>query len=120
MDGVVGRVAVEQVGDAGAGDDDAGMAVARSQHTQAAGFQMEGRCIAAARERVQDDGDGEFASLQAIGGIGADSSGVGRVVKELLNVAGLFPVCGADGDVGGLQATAGGIGLAHGLGAAGQ
>jgi hypothetical protein len=40
---------VEEVGDAGAGDDDTGVPVAGGEHAQAAGFEMERRGVAASR-----------------------------------------------------------------------
>ena len=43
VDGLVGGMGIEEVGYPGASDDDAGVAVAGCEDTQAAGFQVE-RC----------------------------------------------------------------------------
>ena len=61
---------VEQFGNAGAGNDNAGVAMAGREDAEAAGLKVEGGRVAAAGQRVQDDGHVEFASLQAVGRIG--------------------------------------------------
>ncbi len=61
MDGVVGGLRVGDFGDAGSSNDDAGVAVPGGEDARAAGFQGEGRGVAAAGEGVQDEGDGELS-----------------------------------------------------------
>ena len=75
VDGLVGGMGIEEVGYPGASDDDAGVAVAGCEDTQAAGFQVERCRVPPPRQRVQDDGDPEFSALQAVGGVDPGSSG---------------------------------------------
>lgn len=101
---LVTGVGVEDVGDAGAGDDDAGVAVAGGQDTQAVSFQVEGGGVRAAGERVQDQGDAALVALEAVRGADADAVQA-RIVLGLQGAQafGLDAVRGADGDVGGAQ-----------------
>jgi hypothetical protein len=68
--GVDGRVGVEQFGDAGPGDDDAGVPVAGGENAEAASLEVEGGRIAAAGQRMKDDHHVELAALQTVRGVG--------------------------------------------------
>lgn len=72
VDGVVDGVGVQQVGDAGAGDDHAGVAVPGGQHAQPARLQVEGGGVAAARQGVHHDDHLELPALEAVGGVDDD------------------------------------------------
>ena len=75
VDGLVGGMGIEEVGYPGASDDDAGVAVAGCEDTQAAGFQVERGGVDPARQRMQDDRHVELAALQPVGGVDPGSSG---------------------------------------------
>src|SRR5690606_28725279 len=96
------RVGVQEVVDAFAADDDAGVPVAGGEDAEAAGLQVEGRGVGAAGEGVEDDGDVVLAALEAVGGVDDDvgdaEGGEGGADRRRLVAVG-----GADGDAVGRQ-----------------
>ncbi|MBF6271716.1 hypothetical protein IU460_29080 [Nocardia farcinica] len=66
-------MAVEEVGDPFAGNDDACLAVAGGEDAQAPCLKVEGGGIAMSGQRVHDDDNLEFATLKAVGGIDRDN-----------------------------------------------
>src|SRR6266540_4464159 len=61
------RMAVQEVGDSFAGDDDACLPVAGGEYAQPPGLQVERGGVAAAGQRMYDDDDLELAALQPVG-----------------------------------------------------
>src|ERR1035441_763792 len=105
---------VEQVGDAGAGDHDAGVPVPGGQDAEPSCFEVEAGSVAAPGQGVDDDGDGELRALQPVGGIDPDFPGGGRggEGQGLADLVGLVAVGDADGDVAGTEWLPAGMALA--------
>ena len=122
VDGFVGGVGVEQVGYPGAGDDDAGVAVAGYQDAQAASLQMECGRVSPSGQRVQDDGDGEFGALQAVSCVDPDHPGGrrGGLRQGLPDLVGLIAVGGSDRDVLRAERLTAWVPFARAYGPAGQ
>jgi hypothetical protein len=115
-------VRIEQVGDAGAGDHDAGVPVPGGQDAELSGFEVEAGGVAAPRQGVDDDGDGELCALQPVGGVDPDLAGGGRrgEGEGLADLVGLVAVRDADSDVAGAERLSVGVALAGPDGAAGD
>lgn len=98
-------MAVEEVGDSFAGDDDACLPVAGGEDAQPPGLQMEGRGVPAAGQRVHDDDDFELAALQPVRSVHrhAPRGGVSGPGERGPDQVGLVAVGDADGDVTGVQ-----------------
>src|ERR1035441_4295186 len=107
-------VGVEQVGDARAGDHDAGVPVPGGQDAEPSCFEVEVGGVAAPGQGVDDDGDGELCALQPVGGVDPDLRGSGRggEAEGLADLVGLVAVGDADGDVAGAERLAAGVALA--------
>jgi hypothetical protein len=94
--------------DAGTGHDDAGVAVAAGHDAEAAGFEVEDRCVAPSGEGVPGQNHLELAALEAVGGvdrdgIGLQASGVEDPGQCRGDVAALVAVGDRDGEVAGLE-----------------
>ena len=72
------RMSVEQIGDAVPGHHHAGVPMARGQHAEPAGLQVERGGVAPAGERVQHDGQVVLPALQPVGRVDGDAGRLGR------------------------------------------
>lgn len=81
---------------------------------------MEAGGVAASGQWVEHDGDGVFASLEAVGGVDVDPLQAGVGAQQVLEVSGLVAVGGADGDVARFKRLSSGVVFAVGGGFADQ
>lgn len=117
-----GGVGVQKIGDTGAGDDDAGVAVPGGQHAQPAGFEVKGRGVAASRERMKHDRHLELPTLQPISGVHGDlrSIGVRCAGERTADLVGLVTVGDPDCDALGADGLSAGVTFAGADGAPGE